>query len=122
MAAVKPDGWDLDTMSIAPARLLGGERRLTILGLAITGFTVLFLASRVSGNVGFVPMSFVVVAAGLAFYAVWMGLLLTIWRIDPWLSKTLPRFLSHPKYMPAHSTGAASAEKRRALRSKGLQR
>lgn len=109
-------------MSIAPPRLFGGERKLAIAGLGVSGFTCLFLASRVTGNLGFLPMQLVVFASGLGFYAVWMGLLALTWRIDPWLSRTLPRFLAHPKYMPAHSTTAASLVKRRALRAKGLQR
>jgi hypothetical protein len=109
-------------MSISPPRLFGGERNLAIAGFAVSGFTVLLLSPHVTGNFGFLPMSYVVTAAGIAFYFAWMGLLLVLWRIDPWLSRTLPRFLSLPKFMPAHSTTAASSVLRRAILLKGFTR
>ena len=104
-------------MPITPQRLLGGERNLVIMGGAAAGMFVFQIAPRMTGSA-----FFMVVAIGIAFFFAWMGLVFTAWRIDPWMSKTLPRFLSLPKYMPAHSTGAASDPKRRMIRSKGLKR
>jgi hypothetical protein len=118
----KPEGWSLDVMPITPQRLLGGERNLVIMGGAAAGMFVFQIAPRMTGSFAGVPMLFVVVAIGIAFFFAWMGLVFMAWRIDPWMSKTLPRFLSLPKYMPAHSTGAASDPKRRMIRAKGLKR
>lgn len=115
----KPDGWFLDTMPITPQRLLGGERNLVIVGAAAGGLFVFQLAPRAHGSFLGVPLLFIVSAVGVAFFLVWMTLVYLAWRIDPWLSKTLPRFIALPHYLPAHSTGAASEFKRRVLRGKG---
>lgn len=114
----KPDGWFLDTMPITPQRLLGGERNLVIAGGAAGGLFVFQLAPRAHGSFLGVPLLFVIAVAGVAFFLAWMALVYLAWRIDPWMSKTLPRFLKTPHYLPAHSTGAASDFKRRVLRGK----
>jgi len=117
MASVKREGWELTTTSIAPPKLFTGERHLGIAGFAVTGFVCMFLAPRVAG-----PLQLIVFLSGIAFWLVWTALLAFLWHVDPWLSKTLPRFLAYPKYMPSHSTTAASVRKRHALRSKGFLR
>ena len=101
-------GWYLDVFPITPQRLLGGEMPLAIGGIFLAGMLVFFVASRVSGTIFGVPAMIAVVLVGVAFFFTWCALIRVMWKIDPWLSKTFMRFMRHPNYIPAHSTGAVS--------------
>jgi hypothetical protein len=115
-------GWRVDVFPITPARLLAGEHWLSVIGIFPPIFFGMFVSTRVQGSFAHIPISFLIILGSIAFYFAWQAALYRMWKIDPWLSKTLARFLKHPEYMPAHSTGAANFFKREFLRTRGFTR
>lgn len=108
----KPEGWFLDVAPTDPPRLLGGERNLVILGAAAAVLFGFQVGPHVSGSVLGLPPFVVVAACSLGFYFLWSAVVNVSWRIDPWMSRSLPRFMSYPKFIPAHACGASSPGKR----------
>jgi len=111
-AREKPSGWLLDVVTTSPPSLLGGERNLVIFGGAAAAFFAFEVAPHVNGSILGFPPFLVVIAGSIAFYLVWHALVCVSWRIDPWMSKTLSRFLHYPESISAHATGAVSQTKR----------
>lgn len=113
MAAPKPEGWYLDILTVEPDRLAGGERSLVLTTLFAIVIFVLLVAPRTHG-----VMQVVVIAGGAVLASAALAALRWAWRFDWMLSKTLPRFLRYPAFIPAHATTASSAVARRAERRK----
>ena len=113
MAAPKPEGWHLDILPVEPDRLAGGERSLVITTLFSIVIFVLLVAPRLTGAI-----RVVVIAAAAVIGVIAVGLLRWAWHYDCMLSKTLPRFLGYPAFIPAHATTAASPTTRRRKRRK----
>ena len=113
-------------LPIEPPRALGGERNLALVG-AILPIALVFVSAQTHNLI----LEFVLVLVALAFYGVWVGLINLAWRVDPWLSRTLPRFggtpflswflpqyKGYPHFIAAHSTGAVSDGERKAQRDR----
>ncbi len=108
---MKPEGWHIDMLPTTPDKLKVGERRLVI---PFVGSAVIFVAAVAPRC----NAPFVVIAIGVGFFVASMALVNACWRLDPWMTRTLERFLSYPAFIPAHAVLGASAKKRAQLRGK----
>ena len=110
----EPLGWRVDVLSVAPPRILQGERKFAILGAMFSAIFVIGLGAMTVGG----PWFFPVVGFGFVVWFVWMAATSKAWQIDPQLSRTWPRFHRYPHFIAAHSTGAVSDAKRKAERDR----
>jgi hypothetical protein len=113
MAASKPEGWHLDILTVEPDRLAGGERSLVLTTLFAIVIFVLLVSPRTHGAV-----QIAVIAGGAVLAIALLAGLRWAWCFDWMLSKTLPRFLRYPAFIPAHATTASKLAARRTERRK----
>ena len=113
MATSKPEGWQLDILTVEPDRLAGGERSLVLTTLFAIVIFVLLVSPRTHG-----AAQIAVIAGGGVLAIASLAGLRSAWRFDWMLSKTLPRFLRYPAFIPAHATTASKPAARRAERRK----
>jgi type IV secretory pathway TrbD component len=111
---LKPVGWNVEMLSIAPDKLIVGERDLVIGSVAISAGVIGI------GAVKFASLWVLFGGAGIAFFVMSMALVHRAWKADPWLSKTYARFRLYPSFIPAHAS-IASSESLRAMYRKRAQ-
>jgi type IV secretory pathway TrbD component len=99
-------------LSIAPDKLIVGERELVIGCVAISAGLIGI------GAVKFASLWVLFGIASVAFFVVSMALVHRAWKFDPWLSKTYARFRRYPSFIPAHASIASPASLRAMYRKR----
>jgi type IV secretory pathway TrbD component len=111
---MKPDGWNVEMLSIEPEKLIVGERNVVI-GAISVGVGVMYL-----GFWKFSAWWMAFAVLGIALVVVSLALIYRAWKHDPWLSNTYARFRKYPSFIPAHAS-IASSESLRAMYRKRAQ-
>lgn len=91
---MKPDGWDVETLSMEPPKLIVGERKIVIACVSISAVLIV---------VGVLNGGWIFAISGVLFVLASMYCLHRMWKADPLLSVVYERFRRFPSFIPAHA-------------------